>query len=48
MVRAGIKSDTPKVLMNLRRESLAAVRQARAGAGSPAPASSGTSAADPG
>jgi hypothetical protein len=29
MVRAGIKSDTPKVLMNLRRESLAAVRQAR-------------------
>ena len=34
MVRAGIKKDTPKVLMNLRRESLAASRQARAGADS--------------
>jgi hypothetical protein len=27
IVRAGIKNDTPKVLLNLRRESLAAVRQ---------------------
>jgi hypothetical protein len=26
MVRAGIRKDTPKVLMNLRRESLAAIR----------------------
>ena len=32
LVRAGIRKDTPKVLMNLRRESLAASRQARAGA----------------
>ena len=30
LVRAGIKNDTPKVLMNLRRESLAAVHQASA------------------
>jgi len=37
LVRAGLKNDTPKFLMNLRRESLAAVRQARAAA-SPPPA----------
>jgi hypothetical protein len=29
MVRAGIKRDTPKVLMNLRRESVAVAHQAR-------------------
>jgi len=48
LVRAGIKSDTPKVLMNLRRESLAAVRQASAGADLPLTGSSGSWARGPG
>jgi hypothetical protein len=38
LVRAGIKRDTPKVLRNLRRESVAASRQARAEAQSSAAA----------
>jgi uncharacterized protein YndB with AHSA1/START domain len=48
MVRAGIKSDTPKVLMNLRRESLAAVRQAREGADPPSVVRPEEPARDPG
>jgi uncharacterized protein YndB with AHSA1/START domain len=48
LVRAGIKNDTPKVLMNLRRESLAAVRQARAGAAAPVAGRDAPRTRDPG
>ncbi len=48
IVRAGIRRDTPKVLMNLRRESLASFSQARAGAKLPLPATDGAQASGPG
>ena len=48
IVRAGIRRDTPKVLMNLRRESLAAFYLSRAGATAPSSTHDGARANRPG
>jgi hypothetical protein len=48
IVRAGVRRDTPKVLMNLRRESLAAFYQARTAAKLPLPANDGAQTDRPG